>query len=59
MRRDPIRAGAVRLIALALCVLLALSGCAGTPEASQPAELTVFAAASMTETLEELATLYH
>ena len=50
-------------VSLTLCLILtALSGCGnGTaPAASQaaPAELTVFAAASLTETLEEIAGLY-
>ena len=49
-------------VSLTLCLILtALSGCGNAaPTASQaaPAELTVFAAASLTETLEEIAGLY-
>ncbi len=48
-----------KLITLALCLILLLSSACAVPEpASEPIELIVFAAASMTETLEEISGLY-
>ncbi|MDR1706295.1 MAG: molybdate ABC transporter substrate-binding protein [Clostridiales bacterium] len=45
--------------ALALVIALAAAACAGkTPEGAGQTEVIVFAAASMTETLEEIAVLY-
>ena len=49
-------------LVLALLPVLALAACSSTttpaPEEAEPVELTVFAAASMTETLTEIAGLY-
>lgn len=57
------RAAPGRLGAVAVGLLLALGGCAGTPAATDPADddaltgtVTVFAAASLTESFEALAT---
>ena len=43
---------------LALCMLLALAACGGTPKEAEKTEVIVFAAASMTETLTELKAVY-
>lgn len=44
--------------ALALCLVLSLGACAKKPAASEDVELVVFAAASLTETLQQIAEQY-
>ena len=50
----------IAIVVLALLFLLGMVACAGpsTPKADESIELIVFAAASMTETLEEISELY-
>ncbi|MBQ2769878.1 MAG: substrate-binding domain-containing protein, partial [Clostridia bacterium] len=47
-----------RFLFLALALMLALSGCTWAKQPLEKTELIVFAAASMTETLTEIASLY-
>ena len=59
-RRHRLRPGVTmkRFLFLALALMLALSGCTWAKQPLEKTELIVFAAASMTETLTEIASLY-